>query len=281
MAQLTRHLLMLAAAGTMLTGCSLVGSVADTAWSGTKTVAKWVSSPVRYVLRSSPKTDTQFAGAALETEEPIVPIEDETVIVAEAEMTRYSTVKAQPFVTTVSTVETAPVTAFSPMTRTSGAQAASMKAASTQTVNTQVASYQTVSHHTQTTSMTQAEWSGPIRYSVETSSRGDLVHFVRLKGTSSMSDWMDCDRRAEGYWLTDDASGTINPAFEVCMRGLDYVLETERGSYDTTSTLADASITAPALVKSGPVLAGGSDRPALRSSYVPTQGQTSDLPHKF
>ncbi|MEM9599718.1 MAG: hypothetical protein AAF926_01725 [Pseudomonadota bacterium] len=287
MAQITRLLLVTAAAGTMLSGCSLIGSVADTTWSGTKTVAKWVSAPVRYVLRGSPETETQFAGAALETEEPVVPVEGETVMVAEMTDAHAQTIKAEPFETSVSTVTSAPVTSYGTVAQSGITQThATMQTSSYQSssYSSQSRTVTSGSHMTsvQTGARVQDEWEGPIRYSVETSSRGDVVHFVRLKGTSSMSDWMECDRRSEGYWLTGDTGGAINPAFEVCMRGLDYVLETEKGSYDRSAAVVESKISAPQTVDTGPVLAGGGDRPALRSSsYVPTQEPRSDLPHKF
>lgn len=44
-----------------LSGCAFLGDAADTAWSGTKSAARFVSAPVRDLLRGTPHDDVVFA----------------------------------------------------------------------------------------------------------------------------------------------------------------------------------------------------------------------------
>lgn len=281
MAQMTRHIIIMATAASLLGGCSLIGSVADTTWSGTKTVAKWVSAPVRYVLRGTPDEETQFAGADVETEETVALVETTTVETAETtQMAEADLVAAAPFEAEVATVETATVTSFEPVSYSTRQSTTSTSYTTSATI---LASQSSQSFATASVSDDSPIWDSPSRYSIQTSSRGDRLHFVRLKGETSMSDWMDCDRSSDGYWVTSSTGGTINPAFEVCMRGMDYVLKTELGSYDTAELTPASTITRQTVSESNamPVLVGESAKPQLRSSYVPTKEPQTGLPHKF
>lgn len=91
-----KALVIVALAGTSLSGCSIVGSAANGAWSGTKAVAGVATYPVRRVLRGAPDTDTQFA--SVETEEVV---EVKTASIEGGTTTTTSTQKTVEIVETV------------------------------------------------------------------------------------------------------------------------------------------------------------------------------------
>lgn len=272
--QTLKGLMIIALAGTTLSGCSLVGSVADTAWGGTKTVAKWVSAPVRFVLRDTPDAETQFAGVETETEVAEADVETTEILVAEAEI-----IKAEPLSTTITTVSESRVVAAEPIVQ------------STQTSVTHSSSYQTTSavRSSAVQMASAADFSSSSHYSIQTTNGTGNIHFVRLKGESNMADWMDCNSSANGYWITSASGGHINPAFEVCMRGMDYVLQTELNSYDTAEVVTETADLTVSPVKVSSIetstMAGGVESQATHTtsaSYVALPAaQSAALPDKF
>lgn len=283
MAQNTlKGLVIIALAGTTLSGCSLVGSVADTAWGGTKTVVKWVSAPVRYVLRDTPEAETEFVGVETDSELAEADVETETVLVAEA--TDTETIKIEPLSETVTTVSESTVVAAQPISH------------STQTTVETTSYYQSASYQSdsyQSASMTQmasaADFSSNAHYSIQNLDGSGAIHFVRLKGESKMSDWMGCNNSANGYWITNGSGGHINPEFEVCMRNMDYVLKTELSSYDTAelgSEKIDLKIE-PATVTTVETITMAGAKPddvksTTSASYVALPAtQSGALPDKF
>ncbi|WP_409432486.1 hypothetical protein ACJ3XI_09785 [Litorimonas sp. RW-G-Af-16] len=65
---MTRKHVLIAAliAATALSGCSQISKTADSLWGGTKSAAKFVSSPVTKLLRDTPEQDYQFDDADYE-----------------------------------------------------------------------------------------------------------------------------------------------------------------------------------------------------------------------
>lgn len=216
-----KSIAIIAMAGTSLSGCALINGAADTAWSGTKSVAKFVSSPVRSLLRDAPDAETQFAAVDVETVETV-----ETAKVAK-------TAKAKMMVETVETVEA---------TQVLGATQMAMPMPMTSTT-------------TQTTSVTTSAYdmSQPASWLGETSSHAmtdfkstdvitvGSVSYVRKDGAGSIEDWQTCDMQAGGFWTfgTGTTNGKINPKFESCMRTINYVQETQM-SADMAANLAPA-----------------------------------------
>lgn len=222
MAKITlKSIAIMAMAGTSLSGCALINGAADTAWSGTKSVAKFVSSPVRSLLRDAPEAETQFAAVDVETVETV-----ETAKVAK-------TAKAKMMVETVETVEA---------TQVLGATQMAMPMPMTSTMN------QTTSVTTSAYDMAQpASWLGATSSQVTTDFKAadvitvGSVSYVRQDGAGSIEDWQTCDTQAGGFWTfgTGATNGTINPKFESCMRNINYVQETQL-SADMAGTLVPA-----------------------------------------
>ncbi len=222
----TRHTLRLitvaALAGTTLSGCAVLGGAADTVWSGTKSVANFVSYPVRApiqaMLRDAPEEDIQFA-----SEETDADTDAEVVEMAEAATDAAASddwVSVETYVAEADIAATAPVTT------------------STTTSTSTTTTLRTVS-------------TGSSRYSFGSQSvrvlpSEDGGSLVRMDGAASLADWRACEASAGSYWLFDgavDAPGRLNPAFERCMGQQDYQLQTQ---VETTVIPASSPITSSA-----------------------------------
>lgn len=216
MAQLTiKTLTITALMGTSLSGCALIGGAADGAWSGTKYVARFVSSPVRALLRDAPKQDTQFAEVVADAET----LQQTTVITEDINTIDHDKIEMM-----AETVVAVNETQVLGATTTSMPIPPSMGSTTT---------------HTSTTSSWASETSTQQSVEiVETLGISDFnsvdvvtvgpVSYVRMDGAGSLEDWRTCDVESGGYWTfgATDAVGTLNPKFETCMQSKSYVQET-------------------------------------------------------
>jgi len=199
-----KTLAILALAGTSLSGCAVLGSAADGAWSGTKSVAKFVSYPVRALLRDAPDEDVQFAEAATDVETMTVGEETDGKIEMMAE-TVVEVTEPQVLGTTT----------------TSMPMSGSLKEASLAATWTQSSTSENSVEIIETVALTDSK-------SVDVITVGS-VSYVRTDGVGSLEDWRTCDIQAGGFWKFDtaNAAGTLNPAFETCMQGKSYIQETQ------------------------------------------------------
>jgi len=234
----------MALAGSSLSGCALIGGAADGAWSGTKYVAKVVTYPVRALLRDAPEEETQFAAVESET---VV----ETTTVAETQQVRApkmtgskKTQQAEMMAETIVEVKSSKVmgasTAAMPVpvdsrwtlktpqtaavqikTETLGSQAMAMQG-SAQTRVTETSYSQSPVQIVETVAVSNTQ-------SMDVVTVGN-VSWMRMDGAGSLEDWRTCDTDAGGFWSFDGLSlnGSINPAFENCMRSKDYVRDNAR-----------------------------------------------------
>ena len=201
-----KTLAILALAGSSLSGCAVINGAADGAWSGTKSAAKFVSYPVRALLRDAPQDEVQFAKA------------DAAVIVDTAKTTS-SEGKIEMMTETIIDVQSSQVL---------GATTAPMPVSTPTVTTTQTA----MSVGSSSSSSSSIEI-------IETVAINDLqsidvltvgpVSYVRTVGVGSLEDWRTCDIEAGGFWKFDTAQsdGTLNPKFAQCMQTKDYVQETE------------------------------------------------------
>lgn len=210
MATLTlKTLTIMALAGTSLSGCAVINGAADGAWSGTKYVAKFVSYPVRSLLRDAPKDDVQFAEAdvdATTTEGPDDKIDmmAETIVAVKQPQVMGETTAPMPISTTTTTQTTMSAPWTGTPTPWTGTTTSSSPIEIIETVA--INEFQSVDVLTV----------GPVSY-------------VRTAGVGSLEDWRTCDIQAGGFWTFDAAKvdGTLNPEFANCMQTKDYVQETE------------------------------------------------------
>ncbi|WP_189497496.1 hypothetical protein [Algimonas arctica] len=208
-----KTLTIIALTGTSLSGCAVIGGAADGAWSGTKYVARFVSTPVRALLRDAPKQDTQFAEVAVEGEtvEHTDMVLDETITDDQDKIEMMAETIVEVTQTHVLGASTAPMP-ITPLSMT----------------------------HTSTTDSWSSETTvqQPIKI-VETVAISDFksvdvvtvgsVSYVRTDGVGSLEDWQTCDVEAGGFWTFENAviDGTLNPKFETCMKTKKYIQETQ------------------------------------------------------
>lgn len=214
-------------AGTTLSGCSLIGSAADTVWGGTKSAAKFVSTPVRYLLRDAPEEDIQFA-------ETTSDINTETLTATDI-MSETRPVPTDSFVETTVTVKDAPV-----MAAVASIQPSELpirpSSAQTNSRYVQVGPVQTTYNPVQTrytTTITEFN-------STDVVTVGD-ISYARTDGTGSLEDWRTCDIQAGGFWTFSGltSNGTLNPDFETCMEKKSYIQVADLSSRDSVN--ADVS----------------------------------------
>ncbi|MGJ8561253.1 MAG: hypothetical protein ACSHX3_13540 [Litorimonas sp.] len=235
MAKLTiKTLTIIALTGTSLSGCAVIGGVADGAWSGTKSVARFISTPVRALLRDAPKQDTQFAEVAVDVE---------TVTPADAvidDMTAEDEDKIDMMAETVVDVKPTQVLGATTMV-----MPINPSVAKTSTTNTSM-----------TTSWARELSTQKSVEIIETVDISDFksidvvtvgpVSYVRTDGAGSLEDWQTCDVEAGGFWTFDAANtdGSVNPKFESCMQTKNYVQETQLNDVMMTALKADEPATA-------------------------------------
>lgn len=222
-----KTLTIMALAGTSLSGCAVINGAADGAWSGTKSVARFVSYPVRSLLRDAPKDDVQFAKADVEATTTAVSDDKidmmaETIVAVKQPQVMGATTAPMTMSTTTATRTTmsAPWTGTTtPWTGTT-TSSSSIEIVETVAIN----EFQSVDILTV----------GPVSY-------------VRTAGVGSLEDWRTCDIEAGGFWTFDAAKvdGTLNPEFEQCMQTKDYVQETQLGA-DMLEKMGSTTL-APAL----------------------------------
>lgn len=213
MAKLTiKTLTIMALAGTSLSGCAVIGGAADGAWSGTKSVAKFVSTPVRALLRDAPKEDVQFAEAVVEVE-TIDQTETMTKAEGKVEMMAETIVEVKQPQVLGATSTSVPMASESMITSSMNT---AMNASWSETLASQ-ASVEIV----ETVAITEFK-------SVDVVTVGP-VSYVRTDGVGSLEDWRTCDIEAGGFWKFDaaNADGTLNPEFETCMQTKNYIQETQ------------------------------------------------------
>ncbi len=185
------------ASAAMLSGCAQIGSAADAVWSGTKSAAKFVTSPVRGLLRGAPKQDVQYVETNPYAGANVVIYDDSTL----PETVSYGLANPGTYLD--------PASAPSPVGRIIDTPQRFRPAYSDR-------------YYTQGTTPE------PVRAAT---APADSLAFVKLNGDSSMADWQTCENLNLGYWLIDAAGGRIDPKFESCMRNKGYVLESELALY--------------------------------------------------
>lgn len=205
-----KTLTIMALAGSSLSGCAVINGAADGAWSGTKSAAKFVSYPVRALLRDAPKDDVQFA----KVDAPVVT--DVAKTTSEAKTTS-SEGKIEMMSETIVDVQSSQVL---------GATTAPMPVSTPTVTTTQIA----MSEHSSSSSSIEIIETVAINdfQSIDVLTVGP-VSYVRTVGVGSLEDWRTCDIEAGGFWKFDTAQsdGTLNPKFAQCMKTKDYVQETE------------------------------------------------------
>lgn len=215
-----KTLTIIALAGTSLSGCALIGGAADGAWSGTKSVAKFVSYPVRAMLRDAPKDDVQFAQAVVEVEtvdqtdtmiktDSKIEMMTETIVEVKRPQVLSATTASMPMVAT--TVNTTTM-------NTTSADTASMITAM---MASETLASQAFVEIVETVALTEFK-------SVDVVTVGP-VSYVRTDGAGSLEDWRTCDVEVGGFWKFDttNTDGTLNPEFETCMQTKNYIQETQ------------------------------------------------------
>lgn len=208
-----RTLVLTVLMGTTLSGCAMIAGAGDTVWSGTKSVARFVSTPVRYMLRDAPQEETQFAANSV----PVTPLAEQTVEGPD-------TAPAAPFEAAVTSVAEAPV-----MGRTvSGLSITSIPAGTVSAPR---------SAGVKPVEIIETVQLSP-DHTVDVLSVGNVT-YVRTEGRGSLDDWRMCDTEAGGFWQFDGLStvGTSNPSFERCMESRNYVLENKLANLSNTSLL--------------------------------------------
>lgn len=204
-----KTLTIMALAGSSLSGCAVINGAADGAWSGTKSVAKFVSYPVRTLLRDAPKDEVQFAEADVDTQtaemsDDKIDMMAETIVEVKQPQVMGATTAPMPVSTMTTTVTqtamTAPLT--STLTTSTSSSSSSIEIVETVAIN----DFQSVDILTV----------GPVSY-------------VRTVGVGSLEDWRTCDIEAGGFWTFEaaQADGSLNPEFAQCMQTKAYVQETE------------------------------------------------------
>ena len=187
------------AATTALGGCAVIGDAADGLWSGTKSAARFVSAPVRKLLRDAPEDEVVFAETAPNYADGTYTVE------------LYDSSYAEPTHTTTVYAD-APSTPYSPV-RSYGP----------------VASYGSGQYYTPPNAPADAASGAAVpRARIDSP---DQLAFVRLNGDTDVNDWRTCENLHRGYWRVDAAGGRINPDFEVCLRNKGYVRESELAIY--------------------------------------------------
>lgn len=223
MAQLSIKMLTITALmGTSLSGCALIGGAADSAWSGTKHVARFVSTPVRVLLRDAPEQDTQFAQLATETEiETEIQTVQHTVVMTE-DVNILDQDKIDMMAETVVMVGE---------TQVLGATTAPMpippSMSGTTAYTSTISSWESAASTQQSVEIVETLGVSDFD-SVDVVTVGP-VSYVRMDGAGSLEDWRTCDAEAGGYWTFDTADriGTLNPKFETCMQTKNYVQDTQ------------------------------------------------------
>lgn len=221
----------LALAGTSLSGCAVIGGAADGAWSGTKSVAKFVSTPVRALLRDAPKEEVQFAEVVVEVE-TVDQMETKPQVDSKIEMMAETVVEVKQSQVLGAIRESMPMASASMNTASTNS---AMNASWSETLASQ-ASVEIV----ETVAITEFK-------SVDVVTVGP-VSYVRTDGVGSLEDWRTCDIEAGGFWKfdTSNADGTLNPDFETCMQTKNYIQEThlDEAMIATLDTSATATATA-------------------------------------
>lgn len=216
-----RTLILIALTGTTLSGCAVFTTAGDHVWSGTKSVARFVITPVRYLLRDAPEAETQFA----ENSVPVTPLPEDV------EETQTGT-KAAPLSAEITSVADAPVMGRTvSQTAVAGVPITSIPAG---TMSAQTYSGPKPVEILETVQLSPGS-------TMDILSVGEMT-YVRTEGRGSLDDWRRCDREAGGYWTFEGTStaGMSNPAFERCMAARNYVLESELTS--ETGEFASASL---------------------------------------
>jgi hypothetical protein len=204
-----KTLTIIALTGTSLSGCALIGGAADGAWSGTKYVARFVSTPVRALLRDAPKEETQFAAVEVVTETETVELTD-AIIEDEG--------KIEMMAETIVDVK---------QTQVMGATTAAMPMETTMTTTSMTTSRSSETTATQSVEIIETLALSDFK-SVDVVTVGP-VSYVRKEGAGSLEDWQTCDVEAGGYWKFDttNTDGSVNPKFETCMKAKNYIQETQ------------------------------------------------------
>ncbi len=192
----TRLLALTIASAAMLSGCAQIGDAAGAVWSGTKSAAKFVTSPVRGLLRGAPNQEVQYV---------------ETNPYAGSDVLIYDT---------TSLPDTTTYGYANPGTYLDSGYGSPSVGRIIDTPQRFRPAYSDGYYLDN-----QPE---PVRAAAAPDV--DLA-FVKLNGESSMLDWQTCENLHLGYWLIDAAGGRIDPKFESCMRNKGYVLESELALY--------------------------------------------------
>lgn len=216
-----KTLTIMALAGTSLSGCALIGGAAEGAWSGTKYVAKFVSTPVRALLRDAPKDDVQFAEAVVEVK---TVDQTETMTKAAAKADGKIEMMAETVVEVKQSQVLGATSAAMPMNTAMMIPASTDMPTMKTDVNaswTETLSSQAAVEIVETVAVSEFK-------SVDVVTVGS-VSYVRTDGVGSLEDWRTCDIEAGGFWKFDSATadGTLNPKFETCMQTKNYVQETQ------------------------------------------------------
>ena len=215
-----KTLTILALAAGSLSVCAVINGAANGAWSGTESAAKFISYPVRALLRDAPEDEVQFAKAdvavAVDADAAKTTVSDdkidmmsETILDVEASRVLGATTAPMPVSTT--TVTTTKTAMTAPLTDTSASMSVRSSSSSS---STSIEIIETVAiNDFQSIDVLTV---GPVSY-------------VRTAGVGSLEDWRTCDIEAGGFWKFDAAQsdGTLNPKFAQCMRTKDYIQETE------------------------------------------------------
>ena len=215
----------IALAGTSLSGCAFLGGAADTVWSGTKSFANFMVTPVGELLRPAPEETIQFA--ATDAEDTVATIEKtemtETKVANAVETSETDTVWRKLEVKTDQSAEIS----FSDLPAAEMSQTfveveTAPIAAATKTVSYENGlRTETFTQSFETVSMDQSR-------SLQVM-QGEDSAFIHMEGgTASLNDWRTCEERAGGYWSFDgtDVGGRLNPQFERCMTSQDYTMKT-------------------------------------------------------
>ena len=195
-----RLLTLTLASCALLSGCAQIGGAADAVWGGTKSVARFVYSPVKSLLRDAPEQDVRYV---------------ETNPYAGADVTIYDPSAVQATVLP-DTYAYSDGTAYTPAPQVG------------RIIDTPQRFRPAFSQGYYATPAYEDATNEPL---VARVAAADSLAFVKLNGDSSMRDWQTCENLHMGYWLIDAAGGRIDPKFESCMRNKGYVLESELALY--------------------------------------------------
>lgn len=215
----------IALAGTSLSGCAFLGSAADTVWSGTKSFADFMVTPVGELLRPAPKEDIQFAAA--DTEDTVATVEKtdvtETKVAHAVETSQTETVWRELDLKEAQTAEIS----FTDLPAAEMSQTVVKVETAPMAATTQTVTYEnglrteTVTQTFETVSIDQSR-------SLQVMQGADSAFIQMEGGTASLNDWRTCEERAGGYWIFDgvEVGGRLNPQFERCMTSQDYEMKT-------------------------------------------------------